>query len=615
MTKIIINERQYNKLLLTEGYELTPVDNTTVSMHFNNQDLSDKANKNADTRIFGDRTSNLTNLMQQKLNAQKKINEYKSVIDALQTGNMDKVKSLYSLTEKEKESIMSMDLSDEISVNGKISSYQDKIDKLETNIGAYDAMWNQASSSNQAIRGERGNDLTDRITKYFVGEVPGSGGIKYISLFTMKSFNINTAMKHGEMNTNIETLSPFIKADRKDIRNNNKPRYGYTTSRDYLEATGQRNVDVKFDNKAKGYKFSNGKRVDNQPVLNNLFSLNNIPNDNQKYSHYRENYGLGNADDIENNDYSNGYTTTHEFLDKSIMYASYALRKEHFMPRIIVCPPSSSEFNKLYCRRLASTINSEFIDDFFKQSPLTTKYNYEAMEADGVVLKELDKQAINAFAIGSVKQGMNAEWSKLINTFLSKKQGTLYKISKKYGTNVGDMESDLKDYFKNQLYDYFKERKNNTAQYISEYLIINLKSANFKKTNKTALNDFITGKLNIRDISDTLSQAEQLYERYAKELDSTGIRVSFSDKQYKITKISGRFRKYINDMYVVSTEELKKNGTKSIGFYRNSNVLMFDEDMGSGATLRLSLEGLRNFKNDMNSKNTMCLVNAFSFSK
>jgi hypoxanthine phosphoribosyltransferase len=46
--------------------------------------------------------------------------------------------------------------------------------------------------------------------------------------------------------------------------------------------------------------------------------------------------------------------------------------------------------------------------------------------------------------------------------------------------------------------------------------------------------------------------------------------------------------------------------------YRNAKFLIFDEDINSGATLKLCIDALEEKIPDANEKNIMCLVNAYS---
>ena len=46
--------------------------------------------------------------------------------------------------------------------------------------------------------------------------------------------------------------------------------------------------------------------------------------------------------------------------------------------------------------------------------------------------------------------------------------------------------------------------------------------------------------------------------------------------------------------------------------YRNAKFLIFEEDINSGATLKLCIDALEEKIPDANEKNIMCLVNAYS---
>ena len=90
------------------------------------------------------------------------------------------------------------------------------------------------------------------------------------------------------------------------------------------------------------------------PDIENNFSLKDV--DTTNTDHPKQSFDLNDIN----------YTSVTQFIDKSVMYASYALKQENFIPDYIVAAPSSSEFNNMYCNNLANKMGIPFIKDFFK---------------------------------------------------------------------------------------------------------------------------------------------------------------------------------------------------------------------------------------------------------
>ena len=72
-----------------------------------------------------------------------------------------------------------------------------------------------------------------------------------------------------------------------------------------------------------------------------------------------------------------------------------------------------------------------------------------------------------------------------------------------------------------------------------------------------------------------------------------------------------RERKFLSNVYVVASKNLNKNG-ELFNRLSNSNFLIFDEDMNSGATLKLSIDALLDKIPGHNSDQIKCLVNCYS---
>jgi hypothetical protein len=81
--------------------------------------------------------------------------------------------------------------------------------------------------------------------------------------------------------------------------------------------------------------------------------------------------------------------------------------------------------------------------------------------------------------------------------------------------------------------------------------------------------------------------------------------------KFKITYIDKRFRKYIKNMYIVAKEYLDKYG-QILSRFANANILIFDEDVNSGTSLKLSIDAIRQKLPDKPASEIKCLVNGFS---
>ena len=74
-------------------------------------------------------------------------------------------------------------------------------------------------------------------------------------------------------------------------------------------------------------------------------------------------------------------------------------------------------------------------------------------------------------------------------------------------------------------------------------------------------------------------------------MTENGIKVDTLLNKFKITKIPMRQRKYLSNVYVVADKNLDENG-RLFQELENAKFLIFDEDMNSGETLRLSIDAL-----------------------
>jgi hypothetical protein len=98
--------------------------------------------------------------------------------------------------------------------------------------------------------------------------------------------------------------------------------------------------------------------------------------------------------------------------------------------------------------------------------------------------------------------------------------------------------------------------------------------------------------------------------QYAEILATKGYKLN--TKRTKITNFKKHLREYIHNLYVIADEHLTNGNLQKR--YSNAKFLIFDEDINSGATLKLTIDTLENKLPDSNTNNILCLVNGYSAS-
>lgn len=118
-------------------------------------------------------------------------------------------------------------------------------------------------------------------------------------------------------------------------------------------------------------------------------------------------------------------------------------------------------------------------------------------------------------------------------------------------------------------------------------------------------------RLSKRAFSQVLQQVLSLVQQYSNLLIQSGYRLKFDSKRFKITQISKRYRPYLNNVYIVADKYINQNG-QLFSRYKNGKFLIFDEDINSGATLKLAIDAIEEKIPENNQSNILCLVNAYS---
>ena len=97
-------------------------------------------------------------------------------------------------------------------------------------------------------------------------------------------------------------------------------------------------------------------------------------------------------------------------------------------------------------------------------------------------------------------------------------------------------------------------------------------------------------------------------EMYINKLGE-GFVPDYKEKYFKITSIDKRMRNYLQGLYVIADRNMT-NGVLQDRF-RGGKFLIYDEDVNSGATLRLVVDAL-NEKLPDGEHQILCMANAYS---
>ena len=566
-----------------------------INMSINNDtdDEYNLAQNNADTRVFGnksmlDYTSNGSTTLREKyliLNITNKM--YKKAIN-------------YAWYKGRRRIIMPTD--EECSLNGQLRNFQAGIvkktrnnilKKVEeyTNAGDFQGLitWCNRKMKDRSLEDEintnmynRANDseydktgkYTNNIPRYNVGTVPGTN-VKVIALFSMTDFNFSDAIKHGE-------LRPT------------------TNTEDILGFPTKNNVPVTYD----------GGIPAN--VENNFSMLDDGGNDD----HFKKSYGY-----LDKN-----YTSVTQFIDKSIMYAAYALNKENYKPQFIIAAPSSSKFNAYYATNLSRKLGTaQYVEDFFQRNLINFTNEEgqmitEKMRNDGVPEKLITdfQKTMENVALGEIADAVASPMRKLIKdnyrelSLISAERYSRQKVNMDILTRLvlKQSYSIIVKLIQNQK----KEEISNVSKYLTEVFLSNDKY--LYNNDLYLMNEFrnrIKLKLGKKYFEQVIMQMYNLVVQYGNQLESgSGYKLKFN-KPFKITKLSKYIRPYLTNMYVVADKNFNKNH-ELFTRYANGKFLIVDEDLNSGATLANVIRALQNVMPTQNQNNIVCLTNAYSSS-
>ena len=533
----------------------------TANLHIN-QDKTDKGNisgdMNADTRMFGTKNDILYGdgtmgkkympLAQRAGHYNSLNNFYQQVLDYC-NGKIQ----LSDIDFQNAPSIQSKNIQELI--NNGVST-----EDLKTEILSRISRDNMDSTVKQMTYNRVQQTANpEKVKRYNTGIVPGTN-VKFIALYTINDFNFNDAIKHGK------------------LRPNNKVK-----DNTGLEGKRGTHIPVSYDN--------NSIIAD----VESNFSLKDV-----RPQHYKSQYNLGDKE---------AYTSVHQFIDKSVMYAASSLKDESFIPDYIIAPPSSSNFNRYYCINLSRKLGCEFVDNFFKKGLFQVKVmggqGTEIMKKRGFTVESIFK--FEQKVKNSVFQQISYDIRKPIEQFVTKSIYTKAienailtypQLKKKTYEDVVDM---IIDDVLHVSIDYIKDRR--IAQDIINKA---LETYDYK-----GMLGIIKNQRNRRDIQEVCMTVAKLLEYYSQTLIDRGGFKLRDVRGAKITDFEKRERDFLDDCYVVADKELSQKGGL-LSRYKNKNILIFDEDINSGGTLRMAINALSEQTGDPSNKGVMCLCNAYS---
>lgn len=566
--------------IINEGVDWSKNDDGSINFSINQKkdNNSNKGKNSVDTRVFGTKddilkgkiltkngneSGNSKSLEQNYKSKQAAIQFYQNVIQYIQNGRKGTIEEVPGLDTITLNSVKKwFDRGD--SDNKIIDACKKTLNRISSEATQTFMTYNRVSQS----------DNNDNVARYLTGIVP-STNVKYISLFSMTDFNFSDAIKHGTVRQNGNT-DQILGIGEKDRR---------------VDANGNlATIDVTYDGNIK-------------PNIAQNFSLNNV-----RDKHYKQQFGLNGE---------GGYSSVSQFLDKSVNYAAYALRQEKFSPDVIVSAPSSSKFNQYYCTNLSNKLGIPYISDFFKRNVINVRYaDGEDLLSKGFSPKdvmEFESQAKN-IAYNEIAYYV----SEPIRNFLKQYETIFNNISLQKHSRE---KTSMKDVFNcTMIYAYKTIVNSLDNDSVSEHLCKNFLSNQNKLYQKRYNSSHIFNEVSLRIkrkigqkvFNQVLMQTKELIEQYSDMLKQRGYKLRFNTKRFKITAFKKQFRPFLSNLYIVADDYM--NNGELLKRYRNAKFLIFDEDINSGATLKIVIDALEEKLPEQSSNNIMCLVNAYSAS-
>lgn len=594
MEKVILTESDIRYMiesavnkLVREGITYKSNGNGTINATINSMQ-TDRANKEVDTRIWGSKNDVLygdgTLGKRSRSVAQKQAN-----LEAAKDGYLKIIELLNSGADKIDPAIAN-DIKDAQSKSAFMRHIRDfnegettDEDMLIWAKNSYDRInLDKEISQNKVDRFSALASDNDKDFRYDVGTVPETN-VEFISLYRMNDFNFSDITKHGQFRQNGLTDKLLGIKDSND-RNREDKLYG--------KGCGQlKRIPATYDNGL-------------TPDVANNFSLNAdtmVPD----AEHYKKQYGLGDEN----------YTSFTQFLDKSIIYAARVLKEVGYKPDVIIAPPSSSKYNKYYSTNLSRKLGIPYIDNFYERNVTEVRCDEEGMRNAGMTESNIFafKTKVKSEVAAEISLIVSEPMVKLVNTHSEQ----FSNIRKGRGVNydLSAIRTVLCQMSANAL---VQNLGAGNTDYLYKQICFKLANKGFgggtikNPEIERQINDIVHSRTIMREYQAALSEMHRLILAYEDKLmTETGVKLNVASKKFKVTDFDKRERKFLSNVYVVASKNLNKNG-ELFNRLSNSNFLIFDEDMNSGATLKLSIDALLDKIPGHNSDQIKCLVNCYS---
>lgn len=578
-----------------------------------NQDKTDAKNSvgklSVDTRVFGTKDEILNgkingeNSLEQSMSLIKdKLTAYKRTLSYINNGNNSNSDSIFKGLNLDKTTISVINkwLTKTIVEKGKTyvcNRIIQNINRLEMDNDVYLNKYNTLTTKYDT-------DMSDKVPRYNILNVNGTN-VKCIALFAFKDFCFHSALKHNTV--------PVSKL--KDV-------YGETSPITLDAEKKQGQFPVSYDK---------GKMILPTDDISNLFGLesNLGTTDHPKLTYKYQ--GKNDTSFTLPTDYLNGnvaksknyYSTITQFMDKSILYANYALKQENFKPDFILSCPSSSKFNLYYCTNLSRKLNVPYINDFFEKDMVEIRLS---SRNDNTLKECMEKDGFNTSDIINLENQVKNMALRELGNLTSKPILMFINQYWKYLSNIKVITNDKIDIL----------TQKSVWRYLSRYFFMNLKSMlgekdeltvyllgnfsvdygqNDKKCVTAILNQIYASKLN-GELQECAKLMQTEMKKYCTLIENGYIPKFISNSKTKITEVDKRYRPYLSGLYVVKNKYISQEENQLLTSLRgNGNgakFLIFDEDINSGASLRLTVDALKRFLGKNLSNNVMCLCNAYS---
>jgi hypothetical protein len=339
---------------------------------------------------------------------------------------------------------------------------------------------------------------------------------------------------------------------------------------------------------------------------------------------------------------SNDYGSAQHFLHDSLIHAKNVLNEQKYIPNFVICVPSTSNFNEGYIKKLSEQIGNN-----------CKSYNaFIVKDWVGYTMSKEDEEKLKQ-ALLHTKYLYNHEDDKTVDVFKATimkgvKNSFLYKISK-HIPQVYKNFNNLTDIEKNYLLKYFlylitKKEKKILAllgeDYNPENELERLKKTFYKIKGQPKLYELCvntlknnkTYKINKTIVNNIINEL-QIY--YPENNNNTSIKIDinsilYQDSDVQMTslipsgnigansKVSGaKLRPLIVTVYFVNNQqyELTTEGKTMMEIISNNikqnlqedkknvelshqNILIFDDDMDTGASLKLCVDTMNKVLND-----------------